>query len=150
MRRARADDCRDWRDLRLRALADSPEAFGSSLAREQGFVETDWRDRTADSFVAYADGVPVAIGAGFDEAGQLSVVAMWTAPDWRGRGIGGAVLDAIVALAAERGVSARLFVMRANPDAARLYERHGFRPSGLVEEHGGRLAEELVLPVVLR
>ena len=34
--------------------------------------------------------------------------------------------------------------MRDNPDAGRLYERHGFVRSGLVEEHGGRPAEQLV------
>jgi len=35
-------------------------------------------------------------------------------------------------------------VMLENPEAARLYERHGFVRSGLIEEHGGRLAEQLV------
>ena len=42
------------------------------------------------------------------------------------------------------GLRAHLFVMLENPEAARLYERHGFVRSGLIEEHGGRLAEQLV------
>ncbi len=144
VRRLGPEDWRDWRDLRLRALAESPSAFGSNLAREQGFGEVEWQERATDSFVAYAGGVPVAIGAGTAQDDGLSVVAMWTEPDRRGEGIGGLVLDAIVDLARERGLRARLFVMRANPEAARLYERHGFRRSGLVQEHGGRAAEELV------
>ncbi|MCW2757630.1 MAG: hypothetical protein JWO46_1376 [Nocardioidaceae bacterium] len=140
-----ADDWPVWRDLRLRALADSPSAFGSTLAREQGSAEADWRELlTGLSFAAYVDGVPAAIGAGFaHDDRHVMVVAMWTDPDFRGRGAGGEILEAVVAAARERGLLPHLFVMQANPEAARLYERHGFVRTGLVEEHGGRLAEEL-------
>jgi len=34
-----------WRVIRLRALRESPAAFGSTYAREAGFTETDWRAR---------------------------------------------------------------------------------------------------------
>ncbi|MEP6816876.1 MAG: hypothetical protein ABI873_15140, partial [Marmoricola sp.] len=61
-----------------------------------------------------------------------------------GRRSGGMVLDQVVAEARERDLLPHLFVMRANPEAGRLYERHGFVRSGLVEEHGGREAEQLV------
>ncbi len=142
-----SDDWQDWRSIRLRALAESPAAFGSDLTREQAFTERDWRDRAGGgSVLAYDDGVPVSMGAGFadERPGFLMVVAMWTEPARRGEGLGGRVLDAVVAMAQERGLTAHLFLMQANPEAARLYERHGFVRSGLVEEHGGRLAEQLV------
>jgi predicted GNAT family acetyltransferase len=140
------DDWPDWRDIRLRALADSPAAFGSNLARERAFSESDWRGRTDGSVLVYDDGAPVAMGAGWadDREGYLMVVAMWTEPSRRGEGLGGMVLDAVVALAQSRGLQAHLFLMHENPEAGRLYERHGFVRSGLVEEHGGRLAEQLV------
>ena len=40
----------DWtlaRELRLRALADAPDAFAATLAQEEGFPETRWRGRLA-------------------------------------------------------------------------------------------------------
>jgi GNAT superfamily N-acetyltransferase len=140
------DDWADWRRIRLRALAESPAAFGSTLAREQGYDESEWRDRADGSVLVYDDGVPVAMGAGFadDRPGHLMVVAMWTEPARRGEGLGGLVLDAVVAGALERGLVPHLFVMEANPEVGRLYRRHGFVASGLVEEHGGRPAAELV------
>lgn len=146
VRRIGADDWRDWRRLRLRALADTPAAFGSTLAHEQEFSVGDWRQRAGDgSFLGYAGALPVAIGAGFqDRPGHLMVVAMWTEPAWRGRGVGGQVLDAIVEYAGTLGLRPHLFAMQANPEAARLYLRHGFARSGLTEDHGGRPADELV------
>jgi len=142
-----ADDWQDWRSIRLRALAESPAAFGSNLAREQAFTEDEWRARAAGgSVLVYDEGRPVAMGAGFadERPGFLMVVAMWTEPARRGEGLGGLVLDAVVEMARSAGLRAHLFVMRDNPDAGRLYERHGFVRSGLVEEHGGRPAEQLV------
>lgn len=39
------DDWALWRDLRSRVLVTDPDAFGSTLEREQAFTESDWRAR---------------------------------------------------------------------------------------------------------
>ncbi|MGH3412702.1 MAG: GNAT family N-acetyltransferase [Marmoricola sp.] len=94
-----ADDWRVWREIRLRALADSPDAFGSTLARERSFTEVDWRRRCGDrSVVAFHGDLAVACGAVFaDRPGYAAVVAMWVDPAQRGRGHSRRILDALVA-----------------------------------------------------
>ena len=137
-----AADWRTWRDLRLRSLAESPHAFGSTLEREQAFTDEDWRGRVAawtdpDEEVAgpavlvAADGVPVGMGGGYrDHPGLLHVVAMWTDPAWRGRGVGSLVLDTLRSWADERGLVLHLDVEASNTGARRLYERYGFEATG--------------------
>jgi ribosomal protein S18 acetylase RimI-like enzyme len=59
-------------------------------------------------------------------------LAIGVAAEARGRGIGGALLDALLALAREHGFRAlSLAVDRQNPAARRLYERKGFRDAGI-------------------
>ena len=60
----------------------------------------------------------------------VGLASLWTREDARGRGLGTAVLRALVEWGAEHGAtSAYLQVVVANDRAAALYERHGF------EEH---------------
>jgi len=129
-----ADDWQVWRDTRLRALRDSPTAFGSTYAREVALTETDFRARLAPesaAVLAMADGDPVGMGAGFqDRDGWLLVVAMWVEPAWRGHGIGVRVLDRLVGWAREHGLRVHLDVTVGNHGARRLYEQAGFVATG--------------------
>ena len=47
IRRIRADEGWRLRALRLRALSDSPTAYGSTLAREESYPEAIWHERAA-------------------------------------------------------------------------------------------------------
>lgn len=137
VQRLTADDWRVWRDVRLAALADAPYAFGSSLAREQSFNETDWRARLAPSnglsAVVLLDGQPVGAIGGYTPAGAAAVllIAMWARPDLRGRGLGDALVSEVLAWAREQGwPSIELRVADGNNAARRLFLRHGFAPNG--------------------
>jgi ribosomal protein S18 acetylase RimI-like enzyme len=71
-------------------------------------------------------------GFGFIAA-DVPELAMGVVAEARGRGIGGALLDALLAVAREQGFRAlSLSVDRQNP-ARRLYERKGFRDAGIAE-----------------
>ena len=140
VRRLRSDEVELLRDVRLRALQDSPWAFGSSHARELGHSAERWQ-RFADQvdsviYVAMEDGACIGMAGGFmpaDLAGTVQLWGMWVAPEGRRRGHGRALLAAVVAWAADRGAeTVRLDVTdteRALPAAA-LYRAAGFVATG--------------------
>jgi len=126
------DEWRLWRDVRLSALADAPDAFESSLAEWEKADERRWRRRLVDvpfNVVAVIGDVPVgqASGTAPSEDRRVELIFMWVAPESRGTGVAHALIDAVTEWA--RGVGAmevRLSVRRANERAIRLYRRTGF------------------------
>lgn len=129
LRRLGPDDWASFRDIRLRSLADSPDAFASMLEREQGFTEADWRRRLTGPVYVVDDPRPVAIGGIFDNAGTPHVWGMWTDPAHRGRGHARAILDALI----PPGTIAQLDVNITNDGARAAYERYGFVGTGELE-----------------
>ena len=127
------DDWEIWRDLRLRSLAESPEAYGSTYEREATYDEAAWRQwvERANAVVAFDDGTPVACGGVLvNDAGEALVIAMWVAPDHRGRGLSRVILDAVVDWAHERGLPLVIGHNRDNPIARAAYLSYGFVPTG--------------------
>jgi predicted GNAT family acetyltransferase len=98
LRRLGPDDWEAFRDIRLRSLADSPDAFGSTLEREQAFTEADWRQRVSGPVYVVDDPAPVAVGGVFDNDGVGQIWGMWTDPEHRGRGHARRILDAVTTL----------------------------------------------------
>ena len=93
VRRLGVDDWQVWRDTRLAALADTPDAFGSSLDRETQYDERTWRDEVRPDrglkAVALMAGAPAGlVGAGVPDAGGgvVELFGMWVAPTRRGHG----------------------------------------------------------------
>jgi GNAT superfamily N-acetyltransferase len=140
------DDWRVWRALRLRALGTDPGAFGSRLADWQGEGDREerWRGRLAHpgslNLVAELGGVGVGMASGIPGEDVPELISMWVAPEARGRGVGDALVAAIVAWAVDRGaVALGLAVVADNEPAVRLYVRHGFVPTGEVSGREVRL-----------
>jgi ribosomal protein S18 acetylase RimI-like enzyme len=132
------DDWELWRDVRLAALADSPEAFSSTLEREQAYGESRWREwlEPAKGLKAVArEEQSVAGIAGVwvpeDRDGAGELFGMWVHPSWRGRGVGDRLVAEALAWVQQRDLKALdLWVVGANAAAERLYTRHGFRRTG--------------------
>jgi ribosomal protein S18 acetylase RimI-like enzyme len=129
LRRIGPDDWELFREIRLSSLAESPDAFGSTLEHEQGFAEDDWRRRLTGPVYVVTDPGPVAVGGIFDEGGTLHVWGMWTDPAHRGRGHARRILDALIAPDA----AAVLDVNVTNDAARAAYERYGFVGTGEIE-----------------
>lgn len=136
-----ADDWPLWRTVRLAALEEAPEAFGSTLADWSGAGdhESRWRRRLDDvsfNVVAVDDGNPVGqVSGDLAKDGRVHVISMWVAPAARGTGVGEALLAAVEAWAGSTGASElALSVKRTNDPAARLYERFGFSRSAELDD----------------
>ncbi|GGO26233.1 GNAT family N-acetyltransferase [Micromonospora parathelypteridis] len=135
MRVLTPDDWPTWRELRLAALAEAPEAFGSRLADWQGEGDREqrWRDRLSipgsHNLVAVLDGRPVGMASGVPTADPLlmELISMWVHPDARGRKVSNLLVDTVARWARESGADRlRLSVMPNNARAKALYRRTGF------------------------
>ena len=142
MRRVDRDGWEQLRDLRLRALQDAPNAFGSTYAEESLRTDADWVGWAADlavggsSFGVVADDggwIAMAVGAPHrDHPGEAGLFAMWVAPDARHAGIGRALVEHVVDWARSRDFPVlRLLVTRTNGGAIRMYRRCGFTDEGV-------------------
>lgn len=128
----------DWQHLkavRLAALAESPEAFGSDYATEAEFSEDDWREWARDwaTFIALHHRVPIGMAAGVptDKPDERKLIAAWVHPDHRGHGVAAALVEGVQRWArAERAVRLSLWVTQTNQPAVHLYRRLGFAPTG--------------------
>lgn len=102
---------------------------------EQGVpaeMELDEFDAVSCHVVALADGEPVGTGRLLPDGhiGRMAVLA-----GWRGRGVGTALLEALIAEASRRGMT-RL-ALSAQTHALDFYTRFGFKPEGEVYDEAG-------------
>jgi GNAT superfamily N-acetyltransferase len=154
------DDWPLYRELRLRALADAPHAFGSTYAEESQRDDDVWAARLAAPalgshlqgwpYVAEVDGTPVGLAWVKLEGAVAWLYQVWVAPEARGRGVGAALMDAAIRWARARNATAlHLDVTAGDGAAARLYRRTGFVDVGAPVPMPGRTTFEqaMVLPL---
>ena len=128
--------------MRLRALADTPSAFGSTYAEENERPEEWWRERAElasravdrVTFVA-DDGTGLrGLATGFHETPtheHVNLFSMWVEPAARRAGVARGLVAAVCEWARGLGAHAvRLDVTVTNDAAIRLYESCGFVPTG--------------------
>ncbi|MEZ5378209.1 MAG: GNAT family N-acetyltransferase [Acidimicrobiales bacterium] len=101
------DDWSVWREVRLAALGDAPDAFGSTLDDWVDAAPERWRSRLADvpcNVIAWRDGVPVgqASGTERDEAGRIELISMWVDPIARGTATVDLLVDAVATWASDQ------------------------------------------------
>jgi GNAT superfamily N-acetyltransferase len=136
VRRARGSDATALRALRLRALADAPAAFASSLSDEAARPDSYWSELTQDAVVFVAvEGqawVGMAATRWFDrEQGVVQLWGMWVDPAVRRCGLGERLVSEVDRWAGENGARAlRLGVIEGVADAEAFYRRLGFARTG--------------------
>jgi ribosomal protein S18 acetylase RimI-like enzyme len=141
-----AEDAAAYQALRLRGLREAPEAFGSSYEEEVDrpleMIAQRLAGRGAIESVAFGafdeGGALVGVGGFYRESHRkarhrATVVGMYVAPEARGRGMGRALLEAVVAHARSiEGVHRLdLGVTTTNTAARELYRAFGFVSYGI-------------------
>jgi ribosomal protein S18 acetylase RimI-like enzyme len=135
-----------FKDVRLRALLDTPSAFGSTYERERELSDAEWMGRAMRwngergiGFLAIDDGIGCGIVGSIldeDDATVATLVSMWTAPTHRRQGIARRLVDAVMAWARSRKVTVmRLMVTSGNAAAISFYEQLGFACTGRSEPY---------------
>ena len=147
VRRVRSGEWKQYRELRLRALANDPMAFGSTLLREQGYPDEKWQEycrsgsaaENSSTWIATTiDDQWVGMCVCAEHEGDLHLFAMWVDPEYRGRKAGGSLLDATLRWVDER-FPERKVILQVNPTQAaalKLYLSRGFRANGEQEPIG--------------
>jgi GNAT superfamily N-acetyltransferase len=130
VREVSPDDWETFREIRLAALREAPNAFASTYAQEAPLAPEQWRGRIgARSLPAVP--APAGLVGVYEEDGIADVISMWVRPSARGQRVGEALISATADWAKVHDHDALfLWVTESNEPARRLYQRYGFSPTG--------------------
>ena len=133
--------------MALRPMTPGDVAAMHALARQAG-----WPHRAEDCAQMLAlgagtvavDAAALTVGVGLRwgfgrDVGTIGMVLV--APERQGRGIGRALMEALIA-----DCEPRALMLNATAEGLALYGKLGFVSAGLVRQHQGRLSEVRVLP----
>lgn len=150
----------EYRDLRLRALQEDPEAFSSSYADSLEQPEQFWKTRLADaergerSWLLFArkDNRLVGMIGAFiegDSTETATVVSVYVPREERGNGISSRLMGEMLRVLSEIPTlrKARLDVNVSQVAAIRVYKRFGFSETGRkpAMTGAGEAVEQLVM-----
>lgn len=154
------EDWRQYRDIRLMALKESPDAFVATEAQEEALDEQGWRERMrrARRLVAERDGSllgVVSLGQGDpDHSCPVELFGQWVAPQARGTGVAWKLVEAGAAQALADGHrQLGYWVGTDNGRAVAFASSFGFRPTGtrrpmrVTNETDGAQEMVMVLPL---
>jgi GNAT superfamily N-acetyltransferase len=129
-------DERRLRAIRLRALADTPDAFATTYEEASSLTVEEWQRQLEQfaTFVATAGAGDIGIvrGARPDNDNDTAyLVSMWVAPEMRRQGVAAALVDCVVEWASTEGYRRLVLdVVESNIAAMALYSMKGFVANG--------------------
>lgn len=130
-----------FKQVRLRALQDSPSAFGATYAEESQLSDGDWMNRARRwngerrvGFLVLDGRTPCGIAGSFlseVDPPRAQLISMWTAPAYRRRGVGRLLVHAVLDWARLREARTLLLMVTSiNEPAILFYQRLGFASTG--------------------
>lgn len=130
-----------FKNIRLRALQESPSAFSATYSKESKLTDADWLRRAAQwssarsvAYLAVDGDAAVGIAAGVldrNDPLRADLMSMWVAPTHRRLGIGRTLVDSVVTWACAQNVlHLHLMVTSNNHRAIQFYQSLGFALTG--------------------
>jgi GNAT superfamily N-acetyltransferase len=131
----------DWnvyRDLRLRALQEEPQAYGSTYADNVSRPASFWKERLQDAleekiqwlvFAKLEDKLVGMAGAFSEEKNTVHVIAVYVIPEQRGKGISKLLMKDLL-MRIKRNPEVKRIIVDVNPEqlpAFNLYKNSGFQ-----------------------
>jgi ribosomal protein S18 acetylase RimI-like enzyme len=160
IRRLTSADAAAYREIRLAGLRDTPEAFGSTFARESTQPLAWFCDRLGNSAVFGAFDLAALLGVaglrireGEKEQHKGLLWGMYVRPDARKAGLGRQLVEAVIDHARAHVEVIQLSVISDNQAARRLYTSLGFVEYGLEKDslkQNGRYYDEILMALDLR
>jgi GNAT superfamily N-acetyltransferase len=136
IRRIRDRDGSLLRDLRIRSIADAPDAFGQSLKEAHARADAEWQRSATRSargqsriwlIAETADGTAGLVQGRRRRPATLLLFSMWVDPSVRRLGVGRRLVAALEAWATAWGARETvLWVLGANSEAIGFYRDLGF------------------------
>ncbi len=142
IREVEADDWREMKRIRLKALFESPNAFCSRYEDQAKFPDAEWQRRASSwsedpdtgFFMVFDDQVCLGmagVSRNADKDGVSHAYSVWIEPELRGSG----VASKLMAFLEEWSLSSGMPVMEAdvtdmNPQAIAFYKKIGFKKTG--------------------
>jgi GNAT superfamily N-acetyltransferase len=136
VRRCGPDDWPGLRAIRLEALADTPDAYGSTYEENARWSDAQWKNAATNRlyYLAERDGRVVGmVSGGFNDGypGTRWLYGMYVTPSERGTGTAALLVGAIADWAKSEGVDEMyLHVTTSVARARAFYEKVGFRATG--------------------
>jgi len=154
IRRLTPTDASLLRELRLMAISDAPEAFGSTIQETAERSIEIWQHMLHPEgnpfFIFEVENVIGGLIGGLlpSENSVAQLVSMWVSPQLRGRRVSDELVEHVINWAVEAGACRiTLQCTEGNVFAERLYARHGFNRTGEIEvrERDNTVEFEMVL-----
>lgn len=150
----------EYKALRLEGLQSDPFAFGRTYEEEVNKTKAEWQERleeNEDEFLLFAeaDGKLIGmVGSYFETKSKAqhiaNLIAFYVNPDYRGKGVGEALLQAAIKRIVETGRihKIRLSVNVTQTPAIEAYKKVGFEQVGYFKDEifaGGKYVDQIMM-----
>ena len=155
-----ADRWEDYRDLRLEALKQDPNAFGSSYEEEVILSKDVWEKRIKDVLFALSNNKPIGmIVFIFDKKMKTKHIAniygVYVKKEYRGLGIGSKLIKSAISKIMKNKTIIKI-KLKVNPKqkaAVNLYMKFGFTVAGRLKKElivNSRFYDDLIMEKIIR